>query len=340
MEIHSQWTFDCRPEHVWPHFLHARMDDTRPLLFRLGVPKPVSCRVLEGVPAVGNTRQCTTDRGTIDQRILVLDEPRRLRYRMVASTVWCRDWVGLLEDEFTLTPIEGGRTRVERRTVFSARGLFAGSADRVMARVAAGAPVCGPQLAAPRDGGAGAGGRDGAGALGPGSRRSTSRQPPRDRAPEPGFQPGHSSRSASSFRSLTSKSHASSAFRSVVWPGRARSVAARTRSTAPAGARPRDRRCARRQLGRLDAENIDRIAIDLRRRLVRADHLRTENRIHGSPARFATSTISRMLPFDSGAMMKRRFSRCSAATASGHGSRLCHARLSASMSASGTSSIP
>jgi len=72
VEIHSQWTFDCRPEHVWPHFLHARMDDTRPLLFRLGVPKPVSCRVLEGTPAVGNTRQCMTDRGTIDQRILVL----------------------------------------------------------------------------------------------------------------------------------------------------------------------------------------------------------------------------------------------------------------------------
>lgn len=124
MEIHSQWTFDCRPEHVWPHFLHARMDDTRPLLFRLGVPKPVSCRVLEGTPAVGNTRQCTTDRGTIDQRILVLDENRRLRYRMVSSTVWCRDWVGLLEDEFTLTSIEGDKTRVERRTVFSARGIF------------------------------------------------------------------------------------------------------------------------------------------------------------------------------------------------------------------------
>nr|WP_254615177.1 hypothetical protein [Burkholderia pyrrocinia] len=100
------------------------MDDTRPLLFRLGVPKPVSCRVLEGTPAVGNTRQCTTDRGTIDQRILVLDENRRLRYRMVSSTVWCRDWVGLLEDEFTLTPIEGDKTRVERRTVFSARGII------------------------------------------------------------------------------------------------------------------------------------------------------------------------------------------------------------------------
>ncbi len=38
MEIRSRWTFECRPEHVWPHFLHARMDDTRPLLFRLDAP--------------------------------------------------------------------------------------------------------------------------------------------------------------------------------------------------------------------------------------------------------------------------------------------------------------
>lgn len=124
MKIRSHWIFDCSPDHVWPHFLHARMDDTRPFLFRLGIPKPMSCRVLEGRPAVGHTRQCTTDRGTIDQRILVLEPGRKLVYRMVDSTVWCRDWVGLLEDEFTLTPLGDGRTRVARRTTFRARGSF------------------------------------------------------------------------------------------------------------------------------------------------------------------------------------------------------------------------
>lgn len=124
MEIRSHWTFDCRPDHVWSHFLKARMDDTRPFLFRLGIPKPVSCRVLEGSPAVGHTRQCTTDRGTIDQRILVLDPGRKLVYRMIGSTVWCRDWVGFLEDEFTLTPLTNGQTRVARRTTFRAEGPF------------------------------------------------------------------------------------------------------------------------------------------------------------------------------------------------------------------------
>lgn len=124
MEIRSQWTFDCRPNHVWPHFLHARMDGTRPFLFRLGIPKPVSCRVLEGGPAVGHTRQCTTDRGTIDQRILVLEENSRLVYRMIGSTVWCRGWVGFLEDEFALTPLHNGGTRVSRRTIFRARAPF------------------------------------------------------------------------------------------------------------------------------------------------------------------------------------------------------------------------
>lgn len=44
---------------------------------------------------------------------------------MIRSTVWCRHWVGHLEDEFSLTPLQHGRTRVERRTEFRAAGVFA-----------------------------------------------------------------------------------------------------------------------------------------------------------------------------------------------------------------------
>ena len=124
MQLRSEWVFDNEAGDIWPNFLHARMDETRPLLFRFGIPKPVSCKVLEGHAAVGNTRQCTTDQGTIDQRILVLEENRLLRYRMIDSTVWCRDWVGFLEDEFRLTPLGNGQTRVERTTTFEARGAF------------------------------------------------------------------------------------------------------------------------------------------------------------------------------------------------------------------------
>lgn len=124
MQIESRWLFPYEPRHIWPHFLHARMDDTRPLLFRLGVPKPISCKVLEGVPAVGHTRQCTTDRGTIDQRILILQPDQRLRYQMQHSTVWCADWVGSLVDTFELRPVPGQGTEVRRVTQFEAAGAL------------------------------------------------------------------------------------------------------------------------------------------------------------------------------------------------------------------------
>ncbi len=124
MRIRSSWIFDCSPDQIWPHFLHARMDDRRPLLFRFGIPKPMSCKVLEGEAKVGNTRQCNTDLGTINQRILICDVNRKLRYRMQESTVWCGDWVDVLEDEFTLTPLDGNRTRVERKTEFRSKGRF------------------------------------------------------------------------------------------------------------------------------------------------------------------------------------------------------------------------
>ena len=125
MQLHSTWIFNCAPHHIWPHFLHAKMDNTKPLLFRLGVPKPVSCKVLEGPGALGNTRQCTTDRGTIDQRILDYVPNQKLRYRMIASTVWCQHWIGKLEDEFTLVPVGENATRVERRSDFTADGWLA-----------------------------------------------------------------------------------------------------------------------------------------------------------------------------------------------------------------------
>ena len=86
------------------------------------MPKPISCKVLEGVAAVGNTRQCTTDRGTIDQRILILQPDERLRYQMQKSTVWCADWVGLLVDTFELREVPGRGTEVRRTTQFEAAG--------------------------------------------------------------------------------------------------------------------------------------------------------------------------------------------------------------------------
>ncbi|WP_308365911.1 MULTISPECIES: hypothetical protein [unclassified Microbulbifer] len=118
MKIESSWVFDCLPEDIYPNFFHATMDDSYPLAFRLGIPKPLSCKVLEGEPKIGNTRQCTTDKGYIRQNIVELEENRKLVYQMKESDVWCKNWVSFLQDSFILEPIENNKTKVTRITVF------------------------------------------------------------------------------------------------------------------------------------------------------------------------------------------------------------------------------
>ncbi|CAD9219594.1 hypothetical protein BCEN4_1480008 [Burkholderia cenocepacia] len=63
IEVHSQFMFDCRPERVRPACGRCSSGSAS---------KPGRCRVLDGVSAVRNTRQCTTDRGTFHQWILML----------------------------------------------------------------------------------------------------------------------------------------------------------------------------------------------------------------------------------------------------------------------------
>jgi len=119
VKIQSSWIFECAPEDIYPHFFFAQMDETYPIAFRLGIPKPLSCKVLEGAPKVGNTRQCTTDRGYIRQEIVELVKDRKLVYEMRDTNVWCRKWVSFLQDTFLLETIDEGRTRVRRITEFN-----------------------------------------------------------------------------------------------------------------------------------------------------------------------------------------------------------------------------
>lgn len=118
MKIKSSWVFDCQPTDIYPHFFCAKMDDTYPLAFRLGIPKPLSCKVLEGTPKVGHTRQCTTDKGFIRQNITELEDNAKLVYQMKESNVWCRNWVSFLQDSFILTFIANDKTQVTRITEF------------------------------------------------------------------------------------------------------------------------------------------------------------------------------------------------------------------------------
>jgi len=101
------------------------MDESYPLAFRLGIPKPPSCKVLEGQPKVDNTRQCTTDRGYIQQEIDDLIENRKLVYEMRENNAWWRNCVSFRHATLLLEPTEGNRASVREVTEFPGVAAYA-----------------------------------------------------------------------------------------------------------------------------------------------------------------------------------------------------------------------
>ena len=124
MKLTSSVVIDAPPERIFPLFLNAQMDDRIPLAFRFGLPKAVSCSIIEGDGGVGSIRRCITTRGFMDQVIEGVDANRRFAYRLIDSDYWGQPFIGHVADEITLEPLPDGRTRVHRVTSFDAKGIL------------------------------------------------------------------------------------------------------------------------------------------------------------------------------------------------------------------------
>jgi hypothetical protein len=99
------------------------MDPRIPCFFRLGIPKPVECRLPDGRGGVGARRQCVSDRGVVQQRITHWEEQRVLRFQMEDTTLYFRPCVTAILEEFVLEPIGPDTTRVTRTTDISVSGI-------------------------------------------------------------------------------------------------------------------------------------------------------------------------------------------------------------------------
>ncbi len=97
-------------ERVWPLLCGAVMTLPPPLLFRLGVPRPVECR--RG--ADGETRECMTSRGRVRQRILERRAPGFLSFERTGDTAGLQCWVRSMKDSFRLDEIPGGMCLTRR----------------------------------------------------------------------------------------------------------------------------------------------------------------------------------------------------------------------------------
>jgi len=123
MRIRTSMLINKPPEELWPLLCRSRMDPRIPCYFRLGMPKPVECRLPDGVGGVGQRRECISNRGVIHQRIQKWEEPTRLRFAMEDTTLYFHPCVTAMADEFVLVPVGERQTKITRTTDINVIGF-------------------------------------------------------------------------------------------------------------------------------------------------------------------------------------------------------------------------
>ena len=122
MRVRTSVVIAKPPEEVWPLLCSSKMDPNIPCFFRLGIPKPVECRLPDGRGGEGARRQCVSNRGVIHQRITHWQENEILRFQMEDTTLYFRPCVTGIVEEFVLEPVGTDSTRLTRSTDLSVSG--------------------------------------------------------------------------------------------------------------------------------------------------------------------------------------------------------------------------
>jgi uncharacterized membrane protein YhaH (DUF805 family) len=131
-EVVTVVEIDAAPEAVWRRVVtFPDLPPPSELLFRTGVATPVRARI-EGT-GVGAVRYCDFTTGSFVEPITAWEEGRLLAFDITAQAPPMREWSPYRElnpphldgyfrathGEFRLTPVPGGRTRLEGRTTYT-----------------------------------------------------------------------------------------------------------------------------------------------------------------------------------------------------------------------------
>lgn len=128
-EVRSSIEINAPPEIVWKNVISfAELPPPNEWIFRTGVAYPIRARIT-GTGA-GAIRTCEFSTGPFVEPIEVWDEPRQLRFGVTSNPAPMQEWTfysdlhprhldGFLvsrQGQFLLTPLPGGRTRLEGTT--------------------------------------------------------------------------------------------------------------------------------------------------------------------------------------------------------------------------------
>jgi hypothetical protein len=106
------------PQVVWDALERFdSMSGSLPLAIAFGVPEPVRCTL--DAEAVGARRVCHFDHGTIEQRVVRWDPPRRMDLTIEHANVSGSGWLEYRTASYTLMEEPGRGTRVTRETTLT-----------------------------------------------------------------------------------------------------------------------------------------------------------------------------------------------------------------------------
>ena len=120
--VRTSRVFEASPRRVWEALrfydeLDER-DDPPPILFRLGMPRPVeTARALQ---LIGDEQVCVFTTGRVTKTLTQRDRPRRLAFAVTRQRIGFERSVALRGGSFDLEPVGPGRTRVTLTTEYDA----------------------------------------------------------------------------------------------------------------------------------------------------------------------------------------------------------------------------
>ena len=136
-EVHSSIEISATPEQVWKNVVSfPEMEQPKEWYFRTGLAYPTQSRLVGS--GVGAARYCDFSTGPAVERVIVWDEPRRLKFVVTETPAPMREWspyereivpkhlYGYMlsrQGEFRLTALPHGRTLLEGTSWYS-HGLW------------------------------------------------------------------------------------------------------------------------------------------------------------------------------------------------------------------------
>lgn len=123
--VKTTCNYNASAAELWPLLFNSKMDNKQPCYLLCGLPKPLECRLPDSQGGVGSTRECVSDKGTIQQLITEWVPGHKLSFQLVKTDLYFGPCVESILEQFELTDNNQAGCQITRTTTFRAKGPLA-----------------------------------------------------------------------------------------------------------------------------------------------------------------------------------------------------------------------